>query len=45
MPIVCPCLELMQAIFYAMVVNEDLELDVLSRDLAEDLNAALVGFR
>jgi len=38
-------LEIVQAIFYAMVVNEALELDMLSRDLAEDLKSALIGLQ
>ena len=35
--------EMVQAVFYAMVVNEAFELDVLSRDMAEHLKLALEG--
>ncbi|KAJ8421328.1 hypothetical protein Cgig2_012820 [Carnegiea gigantea] len=38
-------LEMVQAIFYAMVVNEALELDVLGRDLAEQLKSTVEGLR
>ncbi|KAJ8432297.1 hypothetical protein Cgig2_019226 [Carnegiea gigantea] len=37
--------EMVQAVFYVMVVNDALERDVLSRDLVEDLKLALVGLR
>ncbi|KAJ8436067.1 hypothetical protein Cgig2_000363 [Carnegiea gigantea] len=37
--------EKVQVVFYAMVVNEALELGVLSKDLAEDLKSALVGLQ
>ncbi|KAJ8441270.1 hypothetical protein Cgig2_013685 [Carnegiea gigantea] len=36
---------MVQAIFYTMVVNDAWELDVLSKDLAEDLKSTLVGLR
>ncbi|KAJ8435117.1 hypothetical protein Cgig2_020760 [Carnegiea gigantea] len=38
-------LEMIQAIFYAMVVNEALKLGVLSRDLAEHLKLCLEGLQ
>ncbi|KAJ8421392.1 hypothetical protein Cgig2_031917 [Carnegiea gigantea] len=38
-------LEMVQAIFYAMAVNEALELDVLGRDLAEQLKSTVEGLR
>ncbi|KAJ8433689.1 hypothetical protein Cgig2_030076 [Carnegiea gigantea] len=38
-------LEVVQAVFYAMVVNEALELGVLSRDLAEHLKLWLEGLQ
>ncbi|KAJ8442138.1 hypothetical protein Cgig2_011328 [Carnegiea gigantea] len=38
-------LEMIQAVFYAMVVNEALELGVLSGDLAEHLKSALEGLQ
>ncbi|KAJ8430170.1 hypothetical protein Cgig2_028056 [Carnegiea gigantea] len=37
--------EMVQAIFYAMVVNESLELGFLSRDLVECLKSALEGLQ
>ncbi|KAJ8427202.1 LOW QUALITY PROTEIN: hypothetical protein Cgig2_011778 [Carnegiea gigantea] len=37
--------KMIQAVFYAMVVNEALELSVLSRDLAKHLKSALEGLR
>ena len=37
--------QLVQAIFYTRVVNEALELGVLSRNLDEDLKSALIGPR
>ncbi|KAJ8429312.1 hypothetical protein Cgig2_025068 [Carnegiea gigantea] len=37
--------ELVQAIFYAIVVNKALELGVLRRSLVEDLKSALIGLR
>jgi len=36
---------MIQAVFYTMVVNETLELGVLSKALVEDLKSALVGLR
>lgn len=38
-------LEMVQAVFYAMVVNKTLEVGVLGRDLAEHLRSALEGHR
>ena len=35
--------ELFHAIFYIMVVHEALELDILSRNRAEDLKSAHIG--
>ncbi|KAJ8439645.1 hypothetical protein Cgig2_021657 [Carnegiea gigantea] len=37
--------KIVQAIFYAMVVNDALELDVLRRDMVELLKSALIGLR
>ncbi|KAJ8434534.1 hypothetical protein Cgig2_004300 [Carnegiea gigantea] len=37
--------EMIQAVFYAMLVNEAQELGVLSRDLAEHLKSCLEGLR
>jgi len=37
--------ELLQAMFYAIEANEALKLDVLSRNLAENLRSALIGLR
>lgn len=37
--------EMVQAIINVMVINDALELDVLSRNLAEDLKSALVGLQ
>jgi len=35
--------KMVHAIFYAVVVNEALELSILSRDLAKDLKFALLA--
>ncbi|KAJ8423653.1 hypothetical protein Cgig2_010640 [Carnegiea gigantea] len=37
--------KMIQAVFYAMVVNDAFELRVLSRDLAEHLKSSLEGLR
>jgi len=37
--------EIIQATFYAMVVNDDIELFVMSRDMTGALKSALKGLR
>jgi len=38
-------LEIVQATFYAILVNDDMELSVVSRDMAEDFKSTRKGLR